>query len=392
MHVLHICSSSSFNGETAHIYALCRSLQDRGLSVTLAYRMNKHGVPLEIHPRLIEEYGLNSTLPLHIAKGLAPHENGRGLRQLNEFLNRQPVEIVHCHRGSDHALAGVLSTLSLTWRRRPIRLVRTRHVATPLRGHGFNRWLYERCDLILATAGRIRQEFERAMPGLSVPVKLFHGGVDTERFSPETRADYLRREIGVGPEDFLIACVGHLDPVKGYDAAIDALAAMGAARQRSHLLIAGKPGGVSMNDLMSRARERGVPGRVHLLGFRKDIPQLMAASDAGLISSTGSEGNSRTALEFMATGLPLISTRVGCLPDLIEDGCDGFLVEAGDSKAMSQRLEQLAKNAELRRTLGEAARQKAVCCYDNRLVAAEMERLYASLRGENAPEAGSGKE
>jgi glycosyltransferase involved in cell wall biosynthesis len=384
LHVLHICSSSSFNGETAHIYALCRSLQDRGIAVTLAYRIAKHGVPLEIHPRLIEEYGLNSTFPLHIAKGLAPHENGRGLRQLSEFLNRQPIEIVHCHRGSDHALAGVLSTISRT---RPIRLVRTRHVTTPLRGHSFNRWLYERCDLILATAGRIRREFERTMPGLSVPVKLFHGGVDTERFSPETRANYLRREICVGADDFLISCVGHLDPVKGYDAAIDALAAMRGARQRSHLLIAGKPGGVSMNDLVARARERGVPGRVHLLGFRRDIPQLMAASDAGLISSTGSEGNSRTALEFMATGLPLISTRVGCLTDLIEDGCDGFLVEAGDVKAMSQRLERLAENAELRRTLGEAARQKAVCCYDNRLVAAEMERLYASLGTRDAPEA-----
>lgn len=386
MHVLHICSSSSFNGETAHIYALCRSLQDRGLTVTLAYRISKHGVPLELHPRLIDEYGLNSTLPLHIAKGLAPHENGRGLRQLSEFLNRHPVELVHCHRGSDHALAGVLSSISRTWRRRPVRLVRTRHVTTPLHGHGLNRWLYERCDLILATAERIRLEFEQAMPGLSVPVKVFHGGVDTERFSPETRADYLRREIGVGPDEFLIACVGHLDPVKGYDSAIDALAAMGGARQRSHLLIAGTPGGVSMNDLMMRARQRGVPGRVHLLGFRKDIPQLMAASDVGLISSIGSEGNSRTALEFMATGLPLVSTRAGCLPDLVENGCDGLLVDAGDIKAMSRQLERLAEDASLRHKLGQAARQKAVCCYDHRLVAAEMERLYASLAAQNRPD------
>jgi len=381
MHIVQLCTSSSFNGEAAHVYSVARSLQDRGHTVTLAYRRKKKGKLIALHPRLIERYGIQSSLPLDLGKGFSPHINVRGLRQLGCFLKAHPVEIVHAHRGLDHSLIAVLSTMLAVWRKRPIRLVRTRHVSTPIRGHRFNRWLYGRADLLLATAQCIRDEFARKLPGLRTPVHLFHGGIDTRRFSPDVPQNELRQQLGIPPEATILGCVGHLDRVKGYDVAIDALAKLVEKSADVHLVIAGRPGGWSLEDLQARASERGVASRLHLLGFRDDIPRLLSSMDVGLIPSVGSEGNSRAALELMASALPVVASTVGCLPDLIEHGVEGFLVPAGDAEGLCRFAGQLAGDPERRRGMGRAGRQRVEAVYDERLVAARLEELYRELLG-----------
>jgi len=386
LHIVQLCTSSTFNGEAAHVYSLARSLQARGHVVTLAYRRRKAGRLLELHPRLIEQYGIHSSLPLDLDKGFSPLTNPRGLFQLAAFVKRHPVRVVHSHRGLDHSAAGILSRLLGVWKSRPVRLVRTRHVTTPIRGHRANRWLYERADLLLATAKCIQEEFHRKLPGLRTPVCLFHGGVDVERFSPDHPPADLRAQQGIAPEAIIVGCVGHLDPVKGYDGAIAALAKLSREGTDLHLVIAGAAGAWNPETLQALAEKQGVGSRVHLLGFRRDIPALLAAFDIGLIPSVGSEGNSRTALEMMAGGLPVVAGAVGCLPDLIEPGANGLLAPAGDVEALCRCIRRLAQEPDLRRKMGRAGRRRAETLYDERQVAARLEIWYRGLlRGCGGP-------
>jgi glycosyltransferase involved in cell wall biosynthesis len=378
-HILHLCSSSDYNGETAHIYSLCRSLQRLGHTVTLGYRSRKKGRLLELHPRLVEQYRIKSSFPLEMDKGLSLQANSKGLLTLRRFLSENPVQIVHTHRGLDHTLAAILSTLQNEWVTRPIRLVRTRHVVTPVKNHFINCWLYNRCDLLVATAEKIRQEMLDKFPGIEPKLHLFHGGVDTQSFSPDTAPAAIRQELNIPGGTFLVGCAGHLDPVKGYPDAIEAFIRLKREGVQAALLIAGKGQKEKLEDLRKLIAQGQAEDRVFLLGFRDDIAQLFAACDAGLISSIGSEGNSRSALEIMATGLPLVATRVGCLPDLVEPEKNGLLLEPNNPEAIQNAVRTLVENPGKCSQLGREGRNRVLEHYSEAAVAARMEDYYRKL-------------
>jgi glycosyltransferase involved in cell wall biosynthesis len=279
----------------------------------------------------------------------------------------------------DHSLAGLLSAFQPAWREKDVPLVRTRHVTTPVKGGQANRWLYERADLLLATASCIQSELLERFPALRPPVKVFHGGVDTQRFSPATPPAGLRKELGLSDNSLLVGSIGHLDPVKGYKNAIDVLAELPDSLPEVHLVICGKEGTQSFQELKQYAQNRSVAAKVHLLGFRRDIDRVITGLDVGLITSTGSEGNSRTALELMASGRPVVSTTAGCLPDLIEPGVQGCLAKPNQVKELADFLSRLLADENLRRRMGESARRRAVEHYDERSVAVELESLYEDL-------------
>jgi glycosyltransferase involved in cell wall biosynthesis len=121
----------------------------------------------------------------------------------------------------------------------------------------------------------------------------------------------------------------------------------------------------------------GIRNKVEFLGFRRDIPEVLAGIDIFTLSSL-SEGTSITILEAMAAGNPVVATRVGGNPSLIEEGVNGFLVPAGQPKELALALLRLAKDARLRERIGEVNKKKAEKEYSIQAMAANYERLYAS--------------
>jgi glycosyltransferase involved in cell wall biosynthesis len=117
--------------------------------------------------------------------------------------------------------------------------------------------------------------------------------------------------------------------------------------------------------------------RVHLLGQRSDIPELLNAADVFVLSSDY-EGNPLAVLEAMAAGKPMISTAVGGVPELVEGGC-GLLVPPQDIKALARAMRHLLESPEARKSMGEASARRAVERFDLRVMTEAYEDLYRRL-------------
>jgi glycosyltransferase involved in cell wall biosynthesis len=118
----------------------------------------------------------------------------------------------------------------------------------------------------------------------------------------------------------------------------------------------------------------GLQERVHLLGLRSDIAEILNAADVFVLSSDY-EGNPLVVLEAMAAGKPMISTAVGGVPELVEGGC-GLLVPSGDAQALSKAMRYMLESPKARKSMGEASARRAVERFDLRVMTEAYENLY----------------
>lgn len=188
------------------------------------------------------------------------------------------------------------------------------------------------------------------------PAATIPNGIDVDRFyRPGARREW-RQAHGFAGEDILIASVARLEPQKDPLGMIGAFAQALAGDARCHLLMAGEG---SLREAAEQCAERcGVAGRVHFLGVRADVPELLSSSDLFALASRW-EGGPLVVIEAMAAGLPVAATEVGGINELTEPGVTAILVPPGDIDALAGALASLAGDPERRRTMGEAARRRA---------------------------------
>ena len=203
--------------------------------------------------------------------------------------------------------------------------------------------------------------------------RVIPNGVDTERFRPDpdvrarTRADL---ELGSG---FVWLAVGRLMWKKNYPLLLRAFERQPGAV----LLIAG----TGPDEAVLRA---AAPPNVRFLGARADIPDLMNAADA-LVLTSAVEGLPMVLLEAAASALPCVATEVGGVPEAVLSGRTGYLSPAGDVDALSQAMAKLAAlPAEERAGVGRAAREYALARFDSRAIVEQWERLYDALLAEES--------
>jgi len=206
-------------------------------------------------------------------------------------------------------------------------------------------------------------------------VLTIHNGVDVARFS-EAGREAGRRTLGLGPEALVVGTVGRLNSVKNQMALLDTFARLDPAPVAAHLVIVGE--GPARADLEGRTRRRDLAGRVRLLGARDDVPALLAAFDVFVLPSIA-EGISNTILEAMATGVPVIATRVGGNPELVEDGVTGMLAPADDPAALGRALAVYLADPHLRSLHGKTGRQRAVEEFALERMTTRYRDLYLSL-------------
>ena len=217
-------------------------------------------------------------------------------------------------------------------------------------------------------------------------VTLIRSGIDVERF--QTRADCteLRAQLGYAQDDFVIGSVGRLDPVKNFPALIDAMAAVVTRLPRARLMVAGA--GPDEQRLRQQVQSAGLNGQIRLLGYRKNIPELLNIMDVFVLPSLA-EGTCNAILEAMAVGLPVVATRVAGNPELVLDGATGLLVSPQDFRALADRIQFYANNPDIRRQHGLAGREHVLRYY----TVEHMVDAYADLyRGELARRRRAGRQ
>lgn len=202
---------------------------------------------------------------------------------------------------------------------------------------------------------------------------LVHGvGVDLAAYAPAQGArERVREELGLGPEDFVVACVAEFIPRKNHAQLLAAWSEVVREAPRSHLLLVGD--GQLRPDIERRV-QRGTVANVRFLGFRRDVPALLQTADIAVLVSRH-EGLARCIMEAMVARLPVVATDVRGNRDLVEHGRNGLLVEVGDVSGLVRSLLSLQGDGALRRRLGDAG-QAMVQEYALERVIEEMTAVY----------------
>jgi glycosyltransferase involved in cell wall biosynthesis len=209
--------------------------------------------------------------------------------------------------------------------------------------------------------------------------ELVINGINVGRFDPSGDGAGVRREFSIADGAFVFGIVARLTPVKDHGTLLRAFARVAAAGDDSaRLLIVG--GGENELEVRALVEELGLTGSVIMTGDRRDVPALMGAMNAFVLSSL-SEGLSITLLEAMASSLPVVATRVGGNAEIVADGETGLLVEAGNPEALARAMMAVAGNPEVARRMGAAGRARVEQHFSERAMVARYAEVYDEVMG-----------
>jgi glycosyltransferase involved in cell wall biosynthesis len=186
----------------------------------------------------------------------------------------------------------------------------------------------------------------------------------------------VRAELGIAPGDLVVTTVGFLRQPKAMDVLIEAAALLAPRFPHLRVLIVGEGADRPLYEAL--IEKLGVGENVKLLGLRSDVPDLLAETDVAVLS-TNSEGSPLSVMEYMDAGLPVVGTRVGGIPDLIDDGVEGLLVEPRDPDGLATGIARLLDDPEEARRMGERGRERRRREFDIDVMVRNLENLYLDL-------------
>ncbi|MEZ6060836.1 MAG: glycosyltransferase [Planctomycetaceae bacterium] len=278
--------------------------------------------------------------------------------RLNAFVKREGVDLLHAHQCTPFFQAMLSRGATGTT---PVLLTEHgRHFPdNPSRKSRLvNRLLLRRCDRLFGCGKSVQQALidNEGLPAGRVGV--IYNGVDLEALAAASSdaRPRIRREFGFRDDDFVAVQVARLHELKDHRTALEAINIAKRSVPTIRLLLVGA--GDERSAIEGRIFDLGLANHVKLAGSRNDVRDLLAASDAFLMSSI-SEGIPLTIIEAMAAGLPVVSTAVGGIPEMIADELSGFLAGPGDAPGLARGLVRLAEDPQLRKRLIENGRHRA---------------------------------
>jgi glycosyltransferase involved in cell wall biosynthesis len=214
------------------------------------------------------------------------------------------------------------------------------------------RMLMARTDAVVASAESVKQFYVQQIGADAAKVEVIYNAVDWSRLAVTTTRDALRASIGVPPDAIVAGIIARLTEQKGHRMLFDAVAHNNALAQL-HLVVVG--GGELDADLRAQVDKLGLTPRVHFVGPRRDLGDLLASWDLFVMPSFW-EGLPLSLVLAMGAGLPVVATRVAGIPEVVHDGATGLLVEPGDRDALGAALARVVTDRAFGKRLGDAAR------------------------------------
>ena len=325
-------------------------------------------------------------LPVIRALGVPVHEFGTGrrmasgktLRDLSaaaRFLRRERVDVLSCMLGLTTLVGPFVGRAAGV----PVVVNHQRNLSYWLHGglkervYGFvNRRLV---DAVLVNSGAARAELVDRFGVSGSMIENVGVGTDVAAIDAVPADAEVRRSLAPNGER-VVGIVAKLSPVKGHRIFLKAAAR--TAQRTEDVVFAVVGDGPEREALESEAVGLGISERVRFLGVREDVPALLKAMDVMVLSST-SEGSPNVILEAAAAGVPVVSTRVGGVPELVADGETGLLVEPGDAVALSEAVGKLLEDRELAERMGRRAHEIAHERFDIDAVVLRIEDAFDRL-------------
>jgi glycosyltransferase involved in cell wall biosynthesis len=347
MRIVHTESSLGWGGQELRILAESQGLARRGHELTLL-------CPLEA--RINSEapnWGLR-TVALPIAT-----KRLDGLIALRRWLQANRCDVLSTHSSTDSWL-GALATTGM---RLPI--VRTRHISAPVPRNALTRWLYRRATRIVTAGEALKRELVEHTGVPPERIASVPTGADPAVYQPGDR-HAARTRLGLPADATLIGIVATLRSWKGHRYLLEALP------EGAQLVIVGD--GPQREALEAQATR--LPGRVRFAGNQRDVVPWLQALDIFALPSYANEGVPQALLQAMLVGLPCVTTDVGSIRELAENGSTALVVPPKDVHSLRAALERLMRDPPLGERLGAAARRHCAERMSYERMLDRMESIY----------------
>jgi glycosyltransferase involved in cell wall biosynthesis len=241
----------------------------------------------------------------------------------------------------------------------------------------FEEKMLERANKIIAVSHFTKREL---LEYYNVPVekiRVIHNGVDVNKFKPAQDKRKVKEELGFNPDDIAILSVGRLYARKGLFTLIESMPAVVERFKNAKFIISGKGQSDEMRKLIAHAEKIGVKDSIIFTGYYPDkkLPKLYQAADV-FAFSTFYEHHPFAVLEALSTGLPVVTTSVGGIPETIESGKNGFLVEPFNPKRFADRILYLLEHPAEAEQMGRLARKTILEQFDWRIVVKDVLKVY----------------
>lgn len=379
--ILHVIDSGGFYGAEAVVLTLMTEAARLGHRPRLGSLGSRGG---ERKP--VEAEALRRGLPCsRLAMGTIPGPGSVG--RLLSFIRDEGVDVVHAHGYKANIIFGLLPRAL-----RPFPVVSTLHGWCSTGGFSKLRlyeWLDEvtlgRHDAVVAVSRRMLEQPPlsgrpltrlRMIPNAASPMSAGRPAED------DGIADFCRRR-------FTFGAIGRLSREKNFAAALEALARLEASGVEAGLLLMGE--GPLRPELEALARRLGLADRVLMPGYVREAGRHLPRLGAFVLCSS-TEGMPISILEAMAAGTPIVSTRVGEVPEMLDDGGAGLLVPPGDIAGLARAMGRLAGDAALRQRLAAEASRRQAERYSAEGMARAYLELYHEVLGGEQGKAGQERE
>jgi len=328
--ILHVVRSFDLSGRSRMIGQLCDRLAAQGFRSAVAVLSDAAGYS----PAGLDIVRMEGRQGLDLRTGA----------RLRRLARERGCDIIHSHgRG-----AALYAALAAGWLgRRP--LVHTVHRSDGDRLPGnapVRRWLASRIGCAVAVSDAARRAFVGVNGFPAARTATIYNGVDAAAFGQRAQAE---------EGDPVIGAVANLSPDKDTETLLRAFLIVLRRQPRATLRIAGD--GPAAGDARALCASLGLADRVTFLGFRNDVPQLLPQFSV-LAHATRTEGLGMALLEAMAAGVPVVASRVGGIPEIVEDGVTGVLVAPGDPAALAEAVAGLLGDRARRLRLAQAGRAR----------------------------------
>lgn len=366
--VLQVIANLGQGGGQRMMYNLATQLSRKAIEVAAVSLYGPDGWELE--KRLAGE----DLQVWYLGKG--PGFDARMPSRIREAARLFRPHIVHTHLCLHYVFPSLTGS-------RPLGHVHTDHSTLDydLRSEHWRmlRWLhrlaYRRGVVPVAVSREIAEKLVRFY-GVRDCIVIPNGIPTTEYSRSHASRRAWRNEHGFQEQDVLFICVARLAYLKNHALLLEAFARGPARNQRAHLLLAGD--GELKQALAARVSALGLSRKVHFLGLRRDVCEVLAAADIFVLASH-SEGHPLALMEAMAAGLPAVATAVGGVPDLIDDQLQGLLVQPRDCDGMAAAMDRLLQNPAERLAMAQAAQHHAEEHFSATHMAEAYIRLYEHI-------------
>jgi glycosyltransferase involved in cell wall biosynthesis len=380
--VLRVIARLNMGGPAIHVSSLAAGLETRGYHTTLVAGSLARGE--DSMAFLAERLGVSVVSVPEIQREISLLGDARSILRIAAIIRSERPHILHTHTAKAGAVARAAALVA--GRARPPVVLHTFHghvlkgYFDPARTAFFRRveqTLARTSDALVAVSPEVRDE----LVGLGVAPRekfaVIRLGIPLEeRLHDPTAGMDFRRLYGIGNGAFVVGWVGRMTGVKDTSAVLEIVR---AARERGVDAVACMVGdGPDRERLEQLAHELGIARACYFVGYQPEVAGFFKLFDAFLLPSVN-EGTPVGAIEALASGTPVVATRVGGVPDVVRDGVDGFLFRPGDVDAAAAGLETLAADPPLRRRLGEAGRARVLERYSVARLVDDVDRLYRAL-------------